>query len=99
MFFISTIRTNAEGVDDQRPVGCYKNWESAALRVKNNVCDIFEDGYYEYAVIVFIDEGLYPPQQEMQWYEYDRERNLGIEIDRPQLVHIDNQDFVPYIVG
>lgn len=99
MYFISTIRLNAEGIDDQRPVGYFDTAEKAAFRVENNVCDIFEDGYYQYAVIIEIFDGLYPSQREIQWYSFDKDTHLGYKIGRPKLKNIDGQDFRPYILG
>ena len=99
MYVISTIRFNAEGVDDQRPVGYFDTAEKAALRIENNVCDIFEDGYYQYAVIVEMFDGLYPAQREIQWYAFNRDTHLGYKIERPELKDIDGQDFRPYILG
>lgn len=99
MYFISTIRLNAEGIDDQRPIGYFDTAEKAALRVENNVCDIFEDGYYQYAVIIEIFDGLYPSQREIQWYSFDKDTRLGYKIGRPKLKNIDGQDFRPYILG
>ncbi len=95
MYFITTIRFNNEGIDDQRTVGFFRSFKDAALCVKLNRCDIFEDGYYQYATITQVDQGLYPCTETLLWYEFDKQNFKGKEISTP-----DNLvDFRPYIVG
>ena len=99
MYFITTIRLNDEGIDDQRPVGYFKDYYEAKLRVEGNSCDIFEAGYYKYAAIVKIEEGLYPDTSEIHWFEYCKITDNVIEVKDPNLKHKDNQKFRPYILG
>jgi hypothetical protein len=94
MYFISTIKlTDCGIIDDQRPVGYYYEYKDAEIQIENNRCDIFECGYYKYAVIIKIDKGLYPNTEEMQWFEFCKITDSVIKIDKPQI------DFDPYIIG
>lgn len=99
MYFITTIRFNDGGIDDQRPVGYFKDYYEAKLRVEGNSCDIFEAGYYKYAAIVKIDEGLYPDTSDIHWFEYCKITDNVVEVKDPGLKHKDNQNFRPYILG
>lgn len=99
LYFITTIRLNNGDIDDQRPVGFFGSEQEAQLRIENDSCGIFECGYYQYAVIVKIKEGLYPDQQEIQWFEYSESTETIGKIDKPALKDSLNQDFRPYIIG
>lgn len=99
IYVITTIRLNDAGIDDQRPVGFYEDYYEAELRVTGNSHDIFEDGYYKYAAIVKIPEGLYPTQEEIQWFEYCKITNNVVSIKKPNIKDGLGQDFRPYIIG
>jgi hypothetical protein len=47
MFFILTVRNEQE----TRCIGCYDSLVRAQQHILNNSGDMFEGGYYEYAVI------------------------------------------------
>lgn len=99
MYFIMTIRFIVDGellsISDYRGVGYFRKWEEAHKKVMDNAGDIFEDGYYNYAVILKIGQGLYPNQREESWYAYDN-MTRGVYTDnRP--VHMPNG--LPVIVG
>jgi hypothetical protein len=100
MYFITTIRLIDGKIDDQRPIGFFKDYYEAKLRVEGNSHDMFECGYYKHAAIIKIDEGLYPSQEEIQWFEYCKITNNVVEIKRPSLRDKEfDQDFRPYILG
>lgn len=73
MYFIITINFDRESrrIERERTVGFYDNVDLANTTILNNTCDIFEDGYYRYAAILYIEQGLYPDSEVIQWYEYD----------------------------
>ena len=59
MYYIITVRH-----DDYRCIGYYKSPANAANAIERNACDMFEDGYYRYALIQWVDAGLYPDMKE-----------------------------------
>ena len=67
VYFIATyrdIKRNEQGWLDtgggRRVVGFYHMFEQADKAVRENWDDIYENGYYKYAVIECCEEGLYP---------------------------------------
>ena len=94
MYFIATIRTKDRVVDDQRCVGFVRHYSTAHKQIMRNACDIFEDGYYRYAVIVKIGPGLYPDVEEVQWFERYVDGTIAT-IDRPKRL----DRWYPYVIG
>ena len=99
MYFITTVRVIDGKIDDKRPVGYFIDYHEAKIRVEGNSCDMFEAGYYKYAVILKITEGIYPHQEEVQWFEYCKITDNVVEIKKPNIKHIDDQEFRPYVIG
>ena len=98
MYFITTLRVLNTVVDDCRTVGYFKSYGDAYNRCKENVCDIFEDGYYKYAVITFVEEGLYPNTEEQQWFKRNHLGQIEVILEyhtRPDAIG----DYRPYIIG
>lgn len=56
-------------VSDNRTWGWYSKFEDAEYTVINNETDMFEDGWYKYAVIEKVPFGLLPENETMGWYE------------------------------
>lgn len=60
VYFVATIRNiDIEGTTGTRVVGYYEDLETARKCVEENWGDIYEDGYYKYAVIEDVEPGLY----------------------------------------
>lgn len=95
MYFITTIRLIDGKIDDQRPVGYFKDYHEAKIRVEGNSFDIFECGYYKYAAIIKISEGLYPDTEEINWFEYCKITENVVPTSKPPV----NSDNLPYILG
>lgn len=91
MYFLTTYRVLRDIIDDRRTVGMSSSYENLHRAVMNNSCDIFECGYYQYACITFVEEGLYPRNIEQQWFEYD-EFGTVITIAQPE-------ELEDYIIG
>lgn len=66
MYFIATLDKNRT-----RCVGYFKTFKEAEEAVINNAGDMNEDGYYKYAVIENIPEGVYRLDLSPVWYEWD----------------------------
>ncbi len=95
MYFITTVRVIDGKIDDQRPVGYFKDYHEAEIRVEGNSFDIFESGYYKYAAIIKLGEGLYPDPEEIHWFEYFKITGNVVPINRPPV----NRENMPYILG
>ena len=98
MYFVTTLRILDTIVDDCRTVGYYKDYIDAYNCCKENRCDIFEDGYYHYAVITVVEEGLYPNKSEQQWFKREQSGDIYTIVEyhkRPD----DIGDYRPYIIG
>lgn len=98
MYFVTTLRVLDAVVDDCRTVGYFKSYGDAYNRCIENVCDIFEDGYYNYAVITFVEEGLYPNATEQQWFKTIHTNEVFAIAEyhkRPDAIG----DYRPYIIG
>lgn len=90
MYVVTTVR-----YDDHRNVGYYLIEELASRAIELNSCDIFEDGYYHYAVVVYVAPGLYPNVEEIQWYHYNRQTQ---EVEKCRHRPLDVPDQL-YIIG
>ena len=99
MYFVSTLRVlDKDVVDDCRTVGYYISYGEAYDCCKFNRCDIFEDGYYNYAVITAIEEGLYATQTEQQWFKRNHLGAIDAILEyhkRPDMI----KNYRPYIIG
>ena len=67
MYFVSTINKH-RGI---RTVGYFSKYEDALEVVTKNYGDIYEEGYYPYALIENVPEGLYKYDTEPQWFKWD----------------------------
>jgi len=80
-YFVTTIRKNFQC----RTVGWYSELKDAEECVEKNYCDIYEDGYYPFAVIEEVKEGIYPiPGESEQWYEWDKSKEQYIKCEKPE---------------
>lgn len=68
---------------DTRSVGFRYSFELAEEVVKNNMCDIWEYCYRDYACIEELGCELYPYAQERWFYKYNRDINGYEEIEEP----------------
>lgn len=60
VYFVSTIiNIDIEGTIGTRTVGYFEDLETARQCIEENWGDIYEDGYYKYAVIEDVEPGLY----------------------------------------
>jgi two-component SAPR family response regulator len=77
MYFITTIEKTENLFDsfqNQRTVGFFENLDRAVDIVKNNRCDINET-IYDYAVIEYLTDGLYPVAELVELYKFDHDKN------------------------
>lgn len=99
MYFVTTLRVlDKDVVDDCRTVGYFTSYGEAYDCCKFNKCDIFEDGFYNYAVITAIEEGLYLTQTEQQWFKRNHSGTIDAILEyhkRPDII----KNYRPYIIG
>lgn len=95
MYLILTVYVSDRGAwVRERCPGYYRHIETAINRILVNSGDIFECGYYNYAVIVKVDQGLYPHQEEVHWFEYGFEGDINY-CSRP----LRQDQHLPVIIG
>ena len=73
IYTITTIRSFLAG--GSRAVGYFHSFENADAALRDNVMDINECGYYPYAVIEPVEEGIYMHPREEHWYRYSKEKD------------------------
>ena len=97
MYFVTILRVLDAIVDDCRTVGYYKSYRDAYDCCIQNWNDIFEGRFYQYAVITFVPEGLYPNKSEQQWFFKDKEGKINLleQYKKPDAIG----KYEPYIIG
>jgi Lar family restriction alleviation protein len=83
VFTITTLRSIKDFTKPYRTVGWFDTLERASFAVTNNICDIYEEGYYPYCVIEEIPMGIYPHVTREWWFRWSREKNHYDLIDKP----------------
>ena len=66
--------------------GIFLQKEVALEYIQGNYGDLNEGGYYEYAVVLEIEEGLYPIGKEIQWFAWDRYMDEYVRSVRPSFM-------------
>lgn len=100
MNFITTIGLKENKEPRERTIAMYKDFYKAKSRILENACDMFEDGYYKWAVISKIEEGIYPLSylfdENNTWFFFDENKNEIKELkERPEELI----DYDLYIIG
>lgn len=93
MFFITCfekceidVATGMPDVGDTRTVGYYEDLETCKRALHENFCDIHEF-LYEYAVVEYIEPGIYSRAKESEWFQWDNEKGGFFEIPKPQCTY------------
>ena len=81
IYTITTIRPAAH--QSHRAVGFYYTFSDADLAVRENACDIYECGYYPYAVIEPVTEGIYCHPRKENWYKWNRLKKAYEPCEKP----------------
>ena len=95
MYFITTIYIKNKEVETERTIGMYSSEEYARGNVERNVHDMFEKGYYNYAVISKMGYGTYQTPEIIGWYYYDVRTKEVTECETPE----EMEKYYPYIIG
>ena len=93
MFFITCFEkcekdvvTGMPDVGDTRTVKYYEDLEICKRALHENRCDIHEF-LYEYAVVEYIEPGIYSRAKEIEWFQWDNEKGGFFEILKPQCTY------------
>lgn len=88
MFFItcfSKCEEDEKGLlytGDTRTFGYFDDFEICKQALNENRCDIHEY-LYEYAVVEYIEQGIYSHAKEMAWFRWNDENQGFFEIEKP----------------
>ena len=85
MFLIRTFKIEDNKIILSRAPGYYFTVEQCFRCIENNIGDIFEDGYYNFAVIESIEPGLYQEGRDIQWFEYDKQNRVITTVSKPRI--------------
>lgn len=96
LYFISMLKGwDKYGITGLRTVGYFETFEEAETRVMNNVCDLYECGYWPYAIIENIKPGLYQICEKPIFYKFNDETKKFEKIEFPE----DLQHFRGFTIG
>ena len=84
IFTVTTLRSPDPSKMDERCVGYYLTLEDALECVENNYGDIFENGYYPWAIIEEMPPHLYPHPVSFQWFKWDRQEKKYVACCIPE---------------
>ena len=80
LYFVATVgKIDSYGAKGTRVVGYFKTLADAKYCIEHNCGDIYEDGYYPYALIEAVEPGLYPTTFDSIWYKWDKDGYKSIE--------------------
>jgi hypothetical protein len=81
---IYTITTIREDNLRRRTPGYFRTFDDARYTVVHNDCDISEDGYYKYAVIEKVCDGLYTVPRDEWWFVWSPEKEQYMLTEKPE---------------
>ena len=68
---------------DKRTFGYFEDYETCTLALHENWCDMRE-ACYQYAVVEYIEQGIHSMAKEIEWFQWDEEKEGFFEIPKPQ---------------
>ena len=82
MYFITSISEK----HGNRCVGYVSQLSDALYILEHDIGDLWEAGYYPYAVIEDVQEGLYQYDQNPLWFKYNEELDKYEKSERPNFI-------------
>jgi len=82
IYTITTIRHAL--MAGSRAVGYYYDFEKADRAIRENCMDINECGYYPFAVIEPLQEGIYSFPREEHWYQWNKKKEQYEPCEKPE---------------
>ena len=76
------------GTKGSRCVGYFPKYSEAREEVINNALDIYEDGYYPYAVIEAVEPGIYSICEVPIFFKFNKETKKYEPIECPEELRI-----------
>lgn len=88
MFFITLFEHLPEkeaklDIGDRFTCGYFDNYQECKDSLELNEFG-FGEGYYNYAVVEEIGQGIYMPTKERQFFKYNKEKDKYFEIEEPE---------------
>ena len=75
--------TEMPNLCDKRTFGYFEDYETCKLALHENWCDMRE-ACYQYAVVEYIEQGIHSMAKEIEWFQWDEEKEGFFEIPKPQ---------------
>ena len=85
MYFITCFSNfESEHIDNYRTFGYFSDSETCTKALNGNCCDMCEAGYYTYAVIEEISEGIHQHAKQIAWFCWDEEKEGFYKTEKPE---------------
>lgn len=99
MYFVTTLKILNNEIVRKRTVGFSSNLELLENALNCNSCDIYECGYYNYAVIESIEEGFYNYDLNPSWFKWDNEKQGFYKCSKPDIDSISEETIMIATIG
>ncbi len=70
--------------ENYRTFGYFNKLEDCYFALHENFFDMNEAGYYTYAVIEKIVEGIHSPSKQIEWFAWNEEKEGFFETEKPE---------------
>ena len=85
MYFITCFSNyESEYLDNYRTFGYFSDLTMCIQALNENCADMCEAGYYTYAVIEEISEGIHSHAKQIAWFCWDEEKEGFYETEKPE---------------
>ncbi len=101
IYFVTVIGTKKDGSRRDRCWGWYSDPVKAEADILVNATDMFECGYYDYAVIEEVKEGLCQFPVATQWFfaDYEKATEELCHLPQPEVSKIEPPEWSKGLVG
>lgn len=83
MYFITTIYIKDNNLKKSRCVGYYNDKNDAIKVLNDNFGDLYECGYYNFAVIEKVEEGIYRYDSNPIWFKWNKKKEGFFKTKKP----------------
>ena len=94
MYFLIMLKVEKNDIKICRVFGADQSYGDLHAAAINNYTDVFEEGYFNYATIVWIENGLYPREIPQAWFIWSDKNEIIETLDRPREI-----PFTNFIIG
>lgn len=85
MYFITCFSNfESEYLSNSRTFGYFSDYATCIETLNLNVSDMCEAGYYSYAVVEKIGEGIHPRAEEIAWFTWIEEKEGFYVTEKPE---------------